>query len=49
MVGGVLVTWGFAGGIALLVQNRPPGTKSPSRYKITLLMRNRLLGWLVDG
>ena len=25
MVGGVLVTWGFGGGIALLVLNHPPG------------------------
>ena len=31
MVGGVLVTRGFAGRIALRVQNRPPGAESPSR------------------
>ena len=30
MVGGVLVTRGFAGKIALPVQNDPPGTESPS-------------------
>ena len=41
MVRGVLVTWGFVGGIALPVQNRPPGTKPPSRCVMSLPVQNR--------
>ena len=44
MVRVVLVTWGFAGGIALPVQNHPPGIKSPSQYVMTLLLQNDLPG-----
>ena len=41
MVGGVLVSRGFGGGITLLIQNHPPSAESPSRCRITLRVQNR--------
>lgn len=47
MVRGVLVTRGFAGRIALRVQIHPPGTESPSRYVMTLRVREYPRGRLL--
>ena len=47
MVRGVLATWDFVGEIALRVQIHPPGTESPSRYVMTLRVREYPRGRLL--
>ena len=39
MVRGVLVTWGFAGKIALPVQNHPPDAELSSGTRMLLVFR----------